>query len=570
MSDLPASIGALVDRGVELWTENDELRFLAPPGVFTDEARTAVRSARPELVSVLSGGKRLAPALHIERGRVDDRFAEAPSGVRTLAFALEGPLDPDALSSALTALVARHEVLRTAYVRIGGVFVRLIHPPLPVPLTRGSEPPRPHASRPPLLTAALSDDQVLTLTVHGIAVDGMSLALLLEELGPLYAGKSLPEPPSAQHQVRRERAYLVSPEAVAAQHYWRDRLIGAPALRLSGKAGEGGSTPVVVSPELTSAVRRRAAAERTTPFTVLLTAYSLLLSEITGCEDMLIAVPVAHRWHPEDEQTVSGARDLLLLRLELDSDDPLRTVHRERLNALDHGRLPFEALPPDLAPPRRPGRHPVFGIQFALQTFGDRLVPQLTDVTATPLNPPTGPLEPGFDFGLMLWVDGDRLVGDLACDGAVADASELPALAQRYSELVEELSASSRSAPAPLDDAVLDSRDGRTIAYVVTRDPVAAERLRRQHPSVLVVPVTRIPYDGDRVDLPALRTVPVTDPASLARWEAELSTHAGHPIAVEVAPRNDGSLSALQVTAPIDAVLTDRFGTRVTVSATRL
>ncbi|MCP3803847.1 condensation domain-containing protein [Allokutzneria sp. A3M-2-11 16] len=431
MSDLTA-VGELVDRGVELWTEDGELCFLAPPGVFTDSARTVLRAARAELISLLEGGKRLAPALLIERGRVDERFAEAPAGVRTLSFALHGPPDRAALEAALTELVARHEVLRTAYVRLHG-FARLIHPPCPVPLVPGSQPPRPHASRPPLLTAALSDDHVLTLTVHGTAVDGMSLALLMEELGPLYKGASLPQPPSAQHQVRRERAYLASPEAQAAQRYWRQRLADSVGLPLLSTPGKPESVPVTVPPELARTVRARAAAAGTTPFTVLLAAFGQVLAEATGATDMTVAVPVAHRWHAEDELTVSGARDLLLLRLQLDSGDPVGVVHRERVNAMDHGRLPFEALPADVAPPRAPGRHPVFGVQFALQGFGSRLAPDL--LGARLLDLPSAPLGEGMDCGLMLWDSaGGGYVGELTCDGAVITG--LGGVRGRYLELV--------------------------------------------------------------------------------------------------------------------------------------
>ncbi|SDM58865.1 condensation domain-containing protein [Allokutzneria albata] len=430
MSDL-AAVGELVDAGVELWTEEGELCFLAPPGVFTDSARAVLRAARAELISLLQGGKRLAPALLIERGRVDDRFAEALSGVRTVSFALSGPPDRAALEAALNELVARHEVLRTAYLRLRG-FARLIHPPCPVPLGLGSQPPRPHASRPPLLTAALSDDHVLTLTVHGTAVDGMSLALLMEELGPLYRGESLPDPPSAQHQVRRERAYLASPEAQAAQRYWRRRLGDSVGLPVLSSPGAPETVPIVVPPALARTVRARAAAAGTTPFTVLLAAFGQVLSEATGASDMTVAVPVAHRWHPDDEVTVSGARDLLLLRLQLGSGDPVDVVHRERINAMEHGRLPFEALPADVAPPRAPGRHPVFGIQFALQGFGSRLTPDL--VGARLLDLPSAPLGPGMDCGLMLWDSDDGYAGELSCDGAVV--SGLSGVRGRYLEVL--------------------------------------------------------------------------------------------------------------------------------------
>lgn len=601
----------IVDRGVELWTEDDGLSYLAPPDVPAADIRSALRPARDHLMSLLAGGKRLAPALFIERGRVP--FAGEPGAIRTLTFDITGPLDHRALQAALTTLVARHDALRVAYPSIGGGTVRLLHPPMPVPLPRhdGAEPrhpPRPDPGRPPLLTAVLvrrgATEHILVITVHTLAVDGMSLALLLDELGTLYdaaaAGRphALPAAPSSQRQVRREHAYLASPEAAAAREHWAARLASAPALRVrTGGPGKAGSFPIVVSESLTAAVRTRAAAVGTTPFAVLLAAYGLTMAEVTGCADMTVAVPVGNRWHADDERTMSGARDLLLLRLVLDGTpaDAVATTHRERLDAMTHGRLPFEALSRDLTPPRRPGRNPVFGAVFALQTIGEHFFLRLQglEVTLRQLGMP--PLDAGMDFGLILWPRDGELSGELGCDGVAVDAGELPAVGHRLLEILGELAEGRSEQAGPerirdllsaepdVADAVLDEREGRAIAYVVLRaaaDPAVVDRLRRalarHHPAPLLVPVTWIPRNaGGEIDLVALRDVPVTDPATLARWEAELAVRAGTPVEVEVAPygaaRDPGAIAAQEVivtmpaATPEDPRLVDRFGTKAEV-----
>ncbi len=596
MFELPPSVAEIVDRGVELWAEDGGLCFLAPPDVPAADIRSAVRPVRDDLVSFLAGGKRLAPALLIERGRIE--YADVPSAVRSLTFEITGPLDDGALQAALTALVARHEALRTAYPRIGDRTVRLVHPPMqvPVPCFDGDEPrypPRPHPRRPPLLTAALvrcgAEEHLLMLTVHTVAVDGMSLALLFEELGELYgdAGHpaSIPEAPSPQAQVRREHAYLASPEAAAAHDYWAGRLASAPALRGGpGEPGKAGSIPLTVPEPLVSAVRDLASAERTTPFAILLAAYGMLLSEVTGCDDVTIAVPVGNRWHSDDERTVSGARDLLLVRLALDSTatDAIAVTHRERLNALAHGRLPFEALPADVAPPRRPGRTPVFGAVFGLQTFGERLALSLRGVTVTMRNLPISPPDAGIDFGLILWPRNGELYGELGSDGAAVDVGELPEVGRRFLAILDELvdgrleEARAEEVRGVLDadpvvaDFALDERVGRVVAYVVfgsRADSDVVDGLRRRlsmfHPAPLLVPVVSLPR------VAVLREVPVTDPATLARWEAELGVRAGTAVEVEVVPCDSagGAVAAQEVTvtgpALEDISLVDRFGTSV-------
>ncbi|ANZ40481.1 hypothetical protein BBK82_35180 [Lentzea guizhouensis] len=58
-----------------------------------------------------------------------------PGGVEYLSpsvLRLRGPLDVDALAAALTALVARHESLRTTFDTVDGHGVQVVHPPQPV------------------------------------------------------------------------------------------------------------------------------------------------------------------------------------------------------------------------------------------------------------------------------------------------------------------------------------------------------------------------------------------------------------------------------------------------------
>ncbi|MDN3359631.1 condensation domain-containing protein [Actinomadura sp. DC4] len=613
MSELsPAAaerVRELVDRGVELWTENDELCFLAPPDLPAAAIGSTLRPVREDLIALLAGGERLTSALLIERVQVE--HAGGPNAIRTLTFEISGPLNHDALQAALTALVARHDALRTAYPRIGGGRVRLVRPPMPVAVPCLDEepghPPRPDPGRPPLLTAALMrrgpEAHLLVLIVHTIAVDGLSLALLVDELGSLYdaAGSgrppSMPAAPSSGRQVRRERAYLASPDADAAREYWADRLAAAPALpRRPGALGTAGSIPLVLPERLANAVRARAAAEGTTAFTVLLAAYATLLAEVTGGDDITVAVPLGKRCHPEDEHTVSGARDLLLLRLALagTAPDAIAVAHRERLAAMAHGNLPFDALPPDVAPPRRPGRNRVFDVVFVLQTFGERLALRLRGASVTLRRLPPFLLDAGVGFGLILWDQDGGFRGELACDGSAADAEELPAVGRRYLAILGELAdlrvgrippeevRDRLQADPTVADAVLDEREGRVIAYVVLRaraDPAVTDRLRRglstYHPAPLLVPVARIPRHADGgADLTALRAVPVTDPATLARWEAELAARAGTAVAVEVVPRDD-DVAVQEVTAtmpagtPENVPLLDRFGTKVVPRATR-
>src|SRR5262245_49686274 len=126
-----------------------------------------------------------------------------------LVVRLAGPLDARALARALSALVARHEALRTTFFESGGETFQAVGPARPVELKlvdlggRGGaeaaalglaaeEITRPFdLERGPLFRAALTrlgaEDHLLVLTLHHVVADGWSIGVLQRDLGELYA-----------------------------------------------------------------------------------------------------------------------------------------------------------------------------------------------------------------------------------------------------------------------------------------------------------------------------------------------------------------------------------------------
>jgi hypothetical protein len=126
---------------------------------------------------------------------------------------LSGALDARALRRALTAVVRRHEALRTTLEDRGGEVVQVIHPPAPADLLtvdlRGvgaearereavrlaeAEARRPFdLARGPLLRTTLlrlgDEDAVTLFTLHHVVSDGWSMDLLVREVSALYAAE---------------------------------------------------------------------------------------------------------------------------------------------------------------------------------------------------------------------------------------------------------------------------------------------------------------------------------------------------------------------------------------------
>ena len=164
-----------------------------------------------------------------------------------LALRIEGLLNPGVLAGALTAVVARHEALRTLFSAREGVAEQVIQPPsellLPVIDLGGLEPERRAAAgeelaglesgrpfdleRGPLLRVSLlrfgAEEHAALVTMHHIVSDGWSMGVLLREVTVLYealaAGEPCRRPAGAAGAVRGLRG--VAAGVVVGARCWR-------------------------------------------------------------------------------------------------------------------------------------------------------------------------------------------------------------------------------------------------------------------------------------------------------------------------------------------------------------
>ncbi|WP_225888940.1 non-ribosomal peptide synthase/polyketide synthase [Myxococcus xanthus] len=322
---------------------------------------------------------------------------------------LSGPLDVPALERALAGLFLRHEALRTTFSSNAGDPVQVIHPSanvalLVVDLEGLPEEAREaqavlaaseEARRPfdlvngPLCRALLirtaDDSHLLVLTLHHIVSDGWSLGVAVRELSALYAAElqgrpsSLPVPTiqPADHAVW-QRQWLQG-EALAAQvGYWRRQLAGAPPVlelpndfpRPSLQRFRGDTLAVRFPAELSEAFRALCIRERVTPFMGLLAAFQLLLSRVSGQEDVCVGSPIAGRQQPGLENLIGFFVNTLVLRARLPRSSSfrelLRQVRETTLDAYAHQDVPFEKLVEALQPPRSLSHAPLVQVVLAL------------------------------------------------------------------------------------------------------------------------------------------------------------------------------------------------------------
>ena len=311
---------------------------------------------------------------------------------------LTGPLDPDRLTLALNALIARHEPLRSSFRNVEGAPVQTIvsKAQLSIQILSSAEA-RALAARPfdlsqaPLLRAALvrlgPDDWEFLLTMHHIVSDGWSMGVVFRELSALYRGEVLPQLAIQYSDIRLEASD-------SDLDYWRQPLqgLGAP-VELPSDRPRGaaltyrGARKYFEWPaELGSRLIAFSRANNATPFMTLLAAFEVLLYRYTGESDLVIGTPVANRSRVETEPLIGFFVNTLPLRTDVSGDASFAEIlERTRSTALDgysHGELPFQKLVEALQPERSLAHTPFFQVMFALQNASANVL-DLPGITAS-------------------------------------------------------------------------------------------------------------------------------------------------------------------------------------------
>jgi amino acid adenylation domain-containing protein len=353
-----------------------------------------------------------------------NRFDPAnPAYGLAACLAFRPHLDADYLDQTMQSLVLRHENLRFAFPSDGVGPVPTLLPPELYKLrqhdaaelteTEFSAALQAEANKPfdveqgPLSRLHLfrrSDRDIVLLQFHHIVADAASIAILLGEVIDAYyalrAGLPLPSGPRPAHFgqfVARQRALVAGAQGEEHRRYWRQHLDGAPpSLSLAtdhprplSPLGPGAASNFIVKGPIVEELKGLARAEGTTLFSVLLAAFKVLLHRHSGASDIVIGTPMSGRTRPEFERAVGYLVNALPIRTRVSGDDPFQRlvaqIDATIRTSLEHQDYPFPMIVRDVAPPREPGRSPIFQIMFGMERFDSAdprgLVATLLNVT---------------------------------------------------------------------------------------------------------------------------------------------------------------------------------------------
>ncbi|TDD40121.1 amino acid adenylation domain-containing protein [Actinomadura sp. KC06] len=338
----------------------------------------------------------------------------SPEWLAPVFIRLDPGTDPDVVRRALADLADRHEILRTRYTEEAGEPRQIVdaetEPDLAVLDTdraglakifrtefdRGID-----LETGPVWRAVLArpdgEPPLLLLTIHHIACDGWTAALLERDVRELCAARAAggtPERarPSVQYAdfAAWQRDWLSPERLERALAFWRRALADLPALRLptdrprpAERDAHGAVMPFTVPAPLAGALDALGRSAGTTPFMTLLSAFSVLMGRYAGQRDVAIGTPVAGRSQPEVQETAGFFLNSLVLRCDLAGGPSFREVlTRTRamcLAAFAHQELPFEHLVDELQPERDLSRTPLYQVAFDLHD--ERLTSGGADLT---------------------------------------------------------------------------------------------------------------------------------------------------------------------------------------------
>ncbi|HEV2131711.1 MAG TPA: condensation domain-containing protein, partial [Longimicrobiaceae bacterium] len=255
---------------------------------------------------------------------------------------VKGALNVEALERSLRAILERHEVLRTRLVAEEGQpfqeIAELNGFALPIDdLAAMPEESREATARrrvrellrrPFALDGDLKlrthllrlgeTEHLLVVAMHHIASDGSSVEIFLRELTSLYEAFAAGNPsplPALPFQytdfAQWQRQHLQGTLLESQLAYWRERLADLPALELPTDRPRppiqthGGEARTWIAPaSLIDALKRLSRQQNVTLFMTLLGAFKLLLSRLSGQEDVAVGSPVAGRHHAGTESLI--------------------------------------------------------------------------------------------------------------------------------------------------------------------------------------------------------------------------------------------------------------------------
>ncbi|WP_226377097.1 condensation domain-containing protein, partial [Pantoea stewartii] len=223
---------------------------------------------------------------------------------------------------------------------------------------------------------------------HHIAFDGWSTEIFLDELARAYPALCKQQPPelpqlSIQYSdyAQWQRDQFSGETFDVLSSYWTGHLKGYENISLPTDKPrpaqvryDGDEHLFALGTTLSEQLRELARLEETTLYNVMLSAFYVTMSRLSGQDDIVIGTPSDNRHHEQTHSLIGLFANTLALRNHvtptLTVQHLIQQVHQTVLAGKQHQEMPFDRLVSELEVERDLSRHPVFQVMFMLQSFG--------------------------------------------------------------------------------------------------------------------------------------------------------------------------------------------------------
>jgi amino acid adenylation domain-containing protein len=316
---------------------------------------------------------------------------------------LPGVTGLEKLETTFKKLIHRHESLRTSFEMVEGKPVQRIHREVEFKIRYYNRIDdfiiSFNLAQPPLLRVGIiellhtpsalrghpsqegkEDRYLLMIDMHHIISDGISQQIAAREFISLYNNEGLPPLKLTYKDYVQWQKSSVQRQANKKQEvYWLEAFSGeipVPDLptdypRPSLQSFEGNRIFFEIPGKETALLKQMALKKEITLYMILLSQLAILMSKLSGQEDIVIGTPTAGRGHADLENIIGIFINTLAIRNypagEKTFDFFLNEVKQQALAAFENQDYLFEDLVEKAVLKRNTQRNPLFDIMFALQ-----------------------------------------------------------------------------------------------------------------------------------------------------------------------------------------------------------
>ncbi|MDA1656359.1 non-ribosomal peptide synthetase [Bacillus cereus group sp. TH150LC] len=394
----------------------------------------------------------------------------------------DGQLSIPLLRQSIQQIVSNHESLRTHFIEIDGNPYQQVSPNLTVDipvfdLTNLNRENQEHSinsyreqvanhifdlRKGPLFQFLLlkltENKHILILNFHHIISDGGSLKIFFEDLESIYTSFLTGNP-----ECLTKAAFAYGNYAVTQQNsfhdrdfkqekeYWRCKLKDANLLidlpvddkRPPVQTYHGENFSFVIPKHIKEHIVDLATQYNTTVYTVLLSAFGLLLNRYTSQETILVGTPVSLRDSKELERTIGFFVNTLVIKMDFSTEitfkQLLKLTREEIISSLENKNFPFEKIVEELKIDRNLSHNPIFQVMFSYEDSSRQI--ELPNLTATPEVITNGVSK--FDLTLNIYQNADNLYADFEYNKDIFNRSTILRYSQHFLTLLKDITLNS-------------------------------------------------------------------------------------------------------------------------------